>query len=251
MKVGYVVLYEDGELVISKNHTLLQKKIIKDYGEFEDTDVPWINKSSQIKNVQILDQVKSNYMKEWFMNCKNLTTLINFKKLDVSDCINFFKMFAYCKSLQNIKELQNWNVSNGKDFSFMFYGCKSLQDLNRLQNWNVSSGTNFSRMFEFCMLLQNINELQNWNVANGMIFSRIFFGCKGLIVSTALEDWNMEHAENINGMFSSCFNLKEIHLSDTLQFLNRKIFINCNANLKIHWKGKIYTCEDLMEYQEF
>ena len=43
MKVGYVVLYEDGELIISKNHTLLQKKIIKDYGEFEDTNVPWIN----------------------------------------------------------------------------------------------------------------------------------------------------------------------------------------------------------------
>ena len=29
MKVGYAVLYEDGELVISKNHTLLQKKIKK------------------------------------------------------------------------------------------------------------------------------------------------------------------------------------------------------------------------------
>ena len=32
MKVGYAVLYEDGELVISKNHTLLRKIIIKDYG---------------------------------------------------------------------------------------------------------------------------------------------------------------------------------------------------------------------------
>ena len=32
MKVGYAVLYDDGTLVISKNYTLLQKKIIKDYG---------------------------------------------------------------------------------------------------------------------------------------------------------------------------------------------------------------------------
>ena len=55
MKVGYAVLYTDGTLVISKNHTLLQKTIIKNYGEFEDTSVPWKNESSQIKKVQILD----------------------------------------------------------------------------------------------------------------------------------------------------------------------------------------------------
>ena len=114
MKVGYVVLYEDGELVISKNHTLLQKKIIKDYGEFEDTDVPWKNDSNEIEKVQFLDQVKSNYMKAWFMNCKNLTTLINFKNLDVSDCTNFSFMFTNCESLQNLNGLEKWDVSNGK-----------------------------------------------------------------------------------------------------------------------------------------
>lgn len=43
MKVGYAVLYGDGELVISKKHTVLQKKIEKDYGEFEDYDIPWKN----------------------------------------------------------------------------------------------------------------------------------------------------------------------------------------------------------------
>ena len=51
MKVGYVVLYEDGELVISKEHTILQKPIYQDYGEFEDTDVPWINDSNEIEKV--------------------------------------------------------------------------------------------------------------------------------------------------------------------------------------------------------
>ena len=55
MKVGYAALYDDGELVISKNHTLLQKKRIKDYGKFEDIKVPWTNELEQIKKVQILD----------------------------------------------------------------------------------------------------------------------------------------------------------------------------------------------------
>ena len=64
MKVGYAILYEDGTLVISKNQTILLKKIAINYGKFEDTSVPWKDEYSQIKRVQILNQVKSNYMKE-------------------------------------------------------------------------------------------------------------------------------------------------------------------------------------------
>ena len=109
-------------------------------------------------------------MKEWFINCINLTTLINFKKLDVSDCTNFSRMFAFCESLQNINELQNWNVSNGKDFLFMFANCK---------------------------------------------------------------------------------NLKIIQLPQTLTNLKENMFRNCNKDLKIHWKNRIYTYEDLLEYETF
>ena len=119
MKVGYAVLYEDGELVISKNHTILSKKIEIDYGKFEDTLVPWKNELEKIDKVQILDQVKSNYMRKWFKECINLTKLINFKNLDVSDCKDFSCVFGNCKSLQDLNGLQNWNVENGTDFSYM------------------------------------------------------------------------------------------------------------------------------------
>ena len=144
MKVGYAVLYEDGELVISKNHTLLQKKIKKDYGEFEDTNIQWKNESSKIKKVQILDQIKSNYVKEWFKDCINLTTLINFKKLDVSDCTDFSSMFTYCKSLQNVNGLQNWNVSKCTDFSYMFSYCESLKEISLLNTLDILSEDMFN-----------------------------------------------------------------------------------------------------------
>ena len=130
MKVGYAVLYDDGELVISKNHTVLQKKIIKDYGEFEDTNIHWKNETSKIKKVQILDQIKSNCVKEWFKGCINLTTLINFQNLDVSDCTDFSSMFEYCESLQNLNGLQNWDVSNCIDFTYMFAYCESLKEIS-------------------------------------------------------------------------------------------------------------------------
>ena len=223
MKVGYAVLYINGTLVISNNHTLLQKNIIKDYGEFEDTDVPWGKESSKIKKVQILDQVKSNYMNAWFEDCLNLTTLLNFKNLDVSDCTDFSFMFCNCKSLQNLNELQSWNISNGTDFSYMFAACKSLQDLNGLKNWNVSNGIGFSRMFSYCNALKNLNELQYWNVSNGTDFSYIFYHCNSL---------------------------EEILLSNTFKNLTKEMFELCNPKLKIHWKKYTYTYADLLEYEK-
>ena len=170
MKVGYAVLYDNGELVISKNHTILSKKVYKDYGAFEDTSVPWKNDSEWINKVNILDQVKSNCMKEWFANCTNLTSLIDFTNLDISDCEDFSFMFGNCMVLQNIKALESWNVSNGTDFLGMFSSCKFLQDISALESWNVSNGRNFSSMFRSCPSLQNIKALESWNVSNGTDF---------------------------------------------------------------------------------
>ena len=250
MKVGYAVLYIAGTLVISKNHTLLQQSIIKDYGEFEDTDVPWGNESSKIKKVQILDHVKSNCTKEWFINCQNLTTLIEFTNLDVSDCVDFSFMFAYCESLQNINALHNWNVLNGTDFSFMFYDCQSLQNINALQNWNVSNGLDFSRMFSYCISLQNTNALQNWNVSKSTDFSFMFYDCQSLQDLNGLESWNVSKGTDFSRMFSYCISLQNISLSNTLDILTKMMFYKCNPKLKIHWRKHIYTYEDLLEYEK-
>ena len=248
MKVGYAVLYEDGELVISKNHSVLKRKIIIDYGKFEDINIPWQNESSQIKKVQISDQVKSNCMKEWFLNCINLTTLIDFKNLDVSDCTDFSYMFYNCNSLQNLNGLENWNVSKGIDFSRMFEYCDSLQNLNGLQNWNVSNCINFSFMFYSCNSLQTLNELQNWNVSNGIYFSCMFSHCNSLQDLNGLQNWNVSNSSKFNGMFAYCESLKEISLPNTLYILKKEMFGKCNSNLKIHWKEHIYRYIDLLEY---
>ena len=223
MKVGYATLYDDGELVISKNHTILSKKIYKDYGEFADISVPWKNERKRINKVNILNQVKSNCMKQWFYDCTNLTSLIDFTNLDISDCEDFSWMFYSCTSLQNISALESWDVSNGTDFSRMFDNCSSLQDISALESWNVSNGTDFSYMFYNCSSLQNINGLENWNVENGMDFSFMFAHCKSL---------------------------QDISVSNTLTILTKKMFYNCNPNLKIHWKKHTYTYADLLEYEE-
>ena len=250
MNVGYAILYTDGELVISKNHSLLYKKVIKNYGKFEDTNVPWKKESEQIEKVQILDQVKSNCMSEWFNDCINLTTLINFKNLDVSNCTDFSFMFRNCESLQNLNGLQNWNVSNGVDFSKMFAFCESVQNINALKNWNVYNGTDFSCMFENCQALQNINALKTWNVSNGKDFSCMFASCKSLQDLNGLQNWNVSNCVDFSGMFYHCNALEEILLSNTFKILTKDMFTICNPNLKIHWKNHTYTYEDLLEYEK-
>ena len=224
MKVGYAVLYEDGDLVISKNYTILPKAIYEDYGEFEDTRFPWEYEYTEIKRVQILHQIKSNCMKEWFYHCYNLTTLLDFQNLDVSDCKNFAGVFLNCMSLINISSLKNWNVSSGKTFAWMFSFCLSLRDISSLSNWNVFKGKYFSYMFGHCESLLDI---------------------------TSFDSWNISYNVDVEGMFENCINLKEIYLSHTLKKLNLDMFEDCNSNLRIHWKDKIYTYDDLLEYQEF
>ena len=104
----------------------------------------------------------------------------------------------------------------------MFSNCESLQDIKGLQNWDVSNGINFSFMFSNCTSLQDISVLMNWDVVNG---------------------------EDFEGMFNYCVSLKEIHLPQTLTNLKENMFRNCNKKLKIYWKNKIYTYEDLQTYE--
>ena len=131
--------------------------------------------------------------------------------------------FFYCELLQDISALAHWDVSNGTDFSCMFNSCKSLQDIRALQNWNVENGIEFSFMFAECNSLQNIHALENWDVSNGTDFS---------------------------SMFANCKLLKDISLQNTLKYLSKGMFYECNPNLKIRWKQYLYTYADLLEYKK-
>jgi len=223
MKVGYAVLYEDGTLTISKEHTILPKPILKDYDKFEDGLRPWLLSSEKIKTVRILNQVKPFTVYGWFYHCKNLTTLIDFQNLDVSDCEDFSYVFHGCELLTDISSLKNWNVSNGKNFQSMFECCKKILDVSALANWSVSNGEDFTNMFKSCKSLININ-MKNWKMSNGQYFTE---------------------------MICNCICLKKIQLPNTLKSLNENMFTSCNTNLKIYWQGKIYTYDDLLEYETF
>ena len=251
MKVGYVVLYEDGTLVISKKHTILQKPIYKDYGEFDDTNVPWKNEAKEIKAVRILHKLQVTSMKRWFLNCEMLDTLIGFKNLDTSNCINFEQVFAQCENLKDIEELKYLNVSNGVDFSLMFCQC-GLTDISALMNWDMSNCKIFFGMFRCCESLTDISSIQNWDVSNGEHFTEMFMYCN--LKSVFIDTWTISNKKtymNFTNMFACNESLTNIYMPNSFEQISVFIFLGCNKKLKIHWKDKIYTYDDLIEYQEF
>ena len=209
MKVGYAVLYKDGELVISNNNYVFQKKIFINYGEFEDTEVPWKKEYDKIKTIKILNQVKSNNMKNWFKNCVKLTNLIDFNNLDVSNCKDFSYMCYNCQELIDISSLKNWDVSNGENFSKSFVYCEKIITFSALENWNMSNASNISYMFTSSSF-RNTSILLSWNVSNVKSFSCMFADCKNLIDISALINWDVSNGEYFDGMFSNCDNLNNI-----------------------------------------
>ena len=83
-------------------------------------------------------------------------------------------MFYECKSLKDLNGLQHWDVSNAINFQKMFCGCSSLKDLNGLNNWNISNVNNFKSMLMNCNSLIDIRGIQNWEVLNTNDFEGIF-----------------------------------------------------------------------------
>lgn len=51
-----------------------------------------------------------------------------------------------------------------------------------------------------------------------------------------------------NSAFHDCKNLEELWASDSLDHLYLHSFHGCKKLKKIHWKGKLYTIDDLIAY---
>ena len=106
-------------------------------------------------------------------------------------------------------------------------------------------------MFYRCKLSISISVLKNWNVSNGRNFDSMFAACSSLTDISALKNWQMSNGKDFRTMFGDCINLRKIQLPNTLKFLTFTMFDGSNENLQILWKDKIYTYDDLKEYQEF
>ena len=203
-------------------------------------------KKNELIDIYILEKginkitliIKNNLtnLEQMFYDCKELYNIDELKYLDTSSCSNFNGMFFYT-NISNLKFLENWNVSNVINFSKMFMGCSNILDIKPLGNWNVSKCTYFSGMFcyfcpkisdikplenwdvssciNFCEMFQGlkmstINPLKNWNVSNGKQFNYMFSNCQQLVDIKALKNWNISNGTDFGGLFCLCKQLSDI-----------------------------------------
>ena len=56
-------------------------------------------------------------------------------------------MFCHCKQLTSVGDLSKWDVSNVKDMVGMFHKCKQLKSVGDLSKWKVSDLRYIFNMF--------------------------------------------------------------------------------------------------------
>ena len=59
-----------------------------------------------------------------------------------------YSIFKSCKQLKSIGDISKWNVSKVKYMSYMFYGCEQLKSIGDLSKWNVSKVKYMNNMFK-------------------------------------------------------------------------------------------------------
>lgn len=114
--------------------------------------------------------------------------------------------------------------------------CKRLKSVKfDNPNCKISSG-----VFQGCEKLEHI-DLPD---AIEEIFEITFNGCKSL-QSIKLPN-TIQFLDD--SAFHGCKNLEELWVSDSLDHLYLHSFHGCEKLKKIHWKGKLYTIDDLIAY---
>ena len=104
--------------------------------------------------------------------------------------------------------------------------------------------------FYNCVNLKQLIDFQNLDVTECTFFTRTFYGCESLI-DVDLKDLCLKSETIFLSTFKYCIALENVSLPTKLSKINNKMFGYCNDNLKIHWKDKIYTYQDLLEYAVF
>lgn len=190
-------------------------------------------------------------MSQMFYNCKNIHSLA-VSAWDTENATNMAYMFSDCPKLKDI-DISLWDTSNVTDMSFMFAYDESLEEVD-LSSLNLTKVTDMSFMFDNCTSLKSVKFLKENLFPDLLRSSlkdvrSMFSNCRNLseltiafsdspvvedcsyMLSSCTNlkkfstevigyDWYFSayfdtgKVKNMQGMFSECYNLEEIHLCE-------------------------------------
>ncbi len=181
----------------------------------------------EIKNIEMLDTSKVEYMDWMFNNCSSLISL-DVTHFNTSNVISMNSMFGGCSSLTSL-DVTHFDTSNVTNMSIMFSGCSSLTSLD-VTHFDTGNVTNMSSMFSGCSSLTSL-DVTHFNTSNVTDMSSMFSGCSSL-TSLDVTHFNTSNVTTMNNMFISCSSLTSLDVThfNTSNVENMsRMFNSCSA----------------------
>ena len=180
------------------------------------------NKLEKIPDMDVRNVVNASSA---FSGCYSLREL---PKLDFQSLVQAASMFIQCVSLANVDNLiiSSNNLVNTLQ---MFYNCYNLE---RIPAFNTSKVVSADSMFYSCLRLTYVPDL---DLSSCYDFSNMFLACSSLerapkMITTAMgSGTGINYTKQMDGMFTSCVNLKYVPPFDTSKASTvNSMFYACN-----------------------
>ena len=155
------------------------------------------------KNSQLSD------LSDLFYLDNNLTTVLNFDKINTENVTNMDLMLCGCSSLTQI-DVSKMNTKNVTRMGSTFNGCRSLTSLD-VSKWDTSKVRSMNSMFDKCRSLTNI-DVSKWNTSNVTDMDSMFNGCSSL-TSLDVSKWDTRNIRDMGSMFTGCSSLTSLDVS--------------------------------------
>ena len=124
---------------------------------------------------------KPDYLRLWLKELPNLEKVSGWKYVNWtgSKISSFNEMFLNCKKLTDLGDFEKVNSEKIDEMQRMFSGCTSLRYVD-LSSFNTSKVTNMEETFYNCKLLEAIFVGNQWSTAKVGSSSNMFTGCTNL-----------------------------------------------------------------------
>ena len=169
-------------------------------------------------------------MEYYYLDNKDIINdKLTIKYIEKEKITNMSYMFNDCKNLISISNVSKWDISEVTNISYLFSYCESLKYLpNILSYWDTSKVTNMENIFSNCLSLNSIPDISEWNTSKVIKMNNIFFNCNSLKIIPNTTNWNLS---NIN--FMKDYNEEIISLGNDKELLINNYLGKYNFNLKI------------------
>ena len=194
----------------------------------------WYSQSSNILNVEIIDEIRPKSTYNWFYGCTNLARLdlhnlntenvttmnrmfcectgltsLDVSEFDTSSVTDMFRMFTACTGLTSL-DVSGFDTSSVTNMSGMFFRCTGLTSLD-VSGFDTSSVTSMDSMFNMCTRLTSL-DVSGFDTSSVTNMITMFSGCAGL-TSLDVSGFDTSSVTNMSSMFSGCTGLTSLDVS--------------------------------------